>query len=122
AGNLRPLNERIEEAALGLGEMDDTAKSDALAGELFGEAGLAFVRIGQGGAAALAQAREQFEKLTGGNFDEFVERSRKVAVAMDKWRLTATALRQRIATALLPVITRVVTWVSRMITRFQELT
>lgn len=119
-GNLRPLGDRLDDAVVGLASVEDAARRAAIAEQLFGEAGLAFVRAGQNGAEAIANLRAEFDELNP-DYEDTVERARRTAAAMDRFRKASDALSGRVAAALLPALERVVSFVSRAIDGFTRL-
>lgn len=123
SGALRPLNDRLTDAVLGLTRIEDPARRAAEAEKLFGEAGLGFVRVALDGAGALEAQRREFDELHGGGaYEQFIANSKEAAVASDRWRNATAALRVVVAGALVPAltavvsaVTRVVLWVSKMV-------
>lgn len=121
-GQLRPLNDRLTDAVLGLEKIEDPARRAAEAQRLFGRSGLGFVRVALDGADALAEQRREFETLHGGgSYEQFVQDSKAAAIANDRWRNATRALRTVIAGALIPVLTRVVVWISSTTKAFTQL-
>lgn len=123
SGALRPLNDRLTDAVLGLTKIEDPARRAASAEKLFGEAGLGFVRVALDGAGALEAQRREFDELHGGGaYEQFVKNSKDAAIANDRWRNATAALRVVVAGALVPAltavvsaVTRVVLWVSKLV-------
>lgn len=111
-GNVRPLADRLEDAVLGLQRIENPARRGAIAMQIFGPAGATMIRVSEDGAGALASLRREFDELNP-EYERTVKMSQEVAATMDGWRKATDALRMRLASALLPAVSRIVTLATR---------
>jgi NAD(P)H-hydrate repair Nnr-like enzyme with NAD(P)H-hydrate epimerase domain len=120
-GQLRDTSAVYEEFVLGLGQVENAARRAALADDAFGEAGLTLVRVGLAGKDALDKQRASFDALYGSGFERYIKRSQEQVEASSELSAVWTALKRRVAEALLPSFTwltqtaaRVVAWFTRL--------
>lgn len=121
-GQTRPVGDLLDDLADGFEHMQDPARRVALAQQLFGEAGARLIPIlhsGEGGVAAL---RQELHAL-GGVMDESAIRSAgDYRSQLVRWQAASDGLRAQLANFLLPVLTRVVQWITRATGTFNQLT
>lgn len=122
-GRLRETSDLYEDAVVGLGKITNSSRRAAEAERAFGGAGLTMIRVGLAGRNALDQQRAAFDRLYGGAaFDQYIERSKEQQSASDGLSATFTAIKQAIASALLPSFTWITRTISRVVDWFTRLT
>lgn len=121
SGEFRDQNELLTDATLGLANVENAAKRAAIAEQLFGGAAGGFIRVAEAGTDALQAQREEFDKLNP-DFEQQIENAKEAAAALDAYRKSTQAARNRVAGALLPIFTRLVTVFDRVVRVVLELT
>lgn len=120
-GQFRSQNDILTDAILGLNNIDNAAKKLAIAEQLFGGASGGFIRVAEGGRDALEAVRKEFAELNP-DFEQQVESAKAAAVAMDGWRKSSDAARNRLAAALIPTLTRLIEAADRAVRFILDLT
>lgn len=120
-GRLRETSDLYEDAVVGLGKISSSSRRAAEAERAFGGAGLTMIRVGLAGRDALDAQRAAFDRLYGGNYERYIQRSREQVAASVELDASFTALKRGIAQALMPALTwltttarKVVDWFTRM--------
>lgn len=120
-GRLRDTAELYDDVAIGLGKIENSARRAAIAEQAFGGQGLTMIRIGLAGRDALEAQRAEFDRLYGGTFERYIEKSKAQVAASDNLGASWGVLRKIVAEKLLSAFTwltvqatRVVNWFARM--------
>ncbi len=121
-GQTRPVGDLLDDLADGFEHMQDPARRVALAQQLFGEAGARLIPIlhsGEGGVAAL---RQELHSLGGVIEGDAIANAGHYRDQLVRWNAASDGLRAQLANFLLPVMTRVVQWVTRATGAFNQMT
>ncbi len=121
AGEIRPAQDVLIDAAEAISKMDSPARQTAASVNLFGRQGRQLLPFLKEGREGITKLTKEFGEL-GGGFDEAaVAASDNFGDALDRANATIASVRGRIATALLPILqklvdgfSKAVAWVLRM--------
>lgn len=121
-GSTRPLGDLLNDLGDGFDHVQDNARRVALAQQLFGEAGARLLPVLHAGAGGVAALREEFAQLGGGIDADGVAAAQRYRQTMLRMNVALDGLRAQVATALLPVLTRLVDWTGRAVAAWQRFT
>ena len=121
-GNARQISDILPDVADGFLRITNTSERSARAQQLFGRSGALLLPFFENGSAGLAEMDARFNELTGGSFGDFFAMSEASQDSLSDWDLTMKAVKIRLATELLPSLTKVVTAVANMVGWFQNAT
>jgi phage-related protein len=121
-GQMRPVNDVMNDIATSMGSIQDPARRVQISTQLFGNAGRRLVGVLHDGNGGLAEMRQRFQDLGGGLSDDAINSADAFGDALDDWRTASMSLKSVLATALLPRLTELATWVSKAIAWFSRLT
>lgn len=121
-GHFKSADELFLDVAEGISKVKDPSKQAAVAVQLFGRQGrtlLPFLKEGRKGAAELGK---EFRSLGGGYTKEAIEKAKEYERESAKLDLTLTGLKNGIASALIPIVSKVIGWFAKAVHWFSELT
>ncbi len=120
-GDLRDSQAVLLDAAEAISKMDSPARQTAAAVNLFGRQGRQLLPFLKEGREGITKLTAEFGELGGGFDKAAVAASDNFGDALDRANATITSLRGRIATALLPVLQRLVDWFTKAVAWFVRL-
>ena len=107
-GVVKDADTLFEEAADKISKMGNNAEKSAAATELFGRSGRTLLPILNKGAEGIQELRKEAEELGGGFSEAAVKASKEYVESLKKAEFVGTSLKGKIATALLPVLQKLV--------------
>lgn len=121
-GEVRPTSELFEEVGLALAAMPPGAQRSAAAMRLLGRSGALLLPAFSDGAEGIERARETVRAFTGGELEQFVNRSKELNERMDVFKLGLEAIKVSIFLAAAPALEWLVTKITAGFRAFQEFT
>lgn len=122
SGRVRPLTDLLPDIAANLGRLETPAERSAFLMQVMGESAGRLGPLFANGAEGLNEALAALEALGGGASEEFIAASARLTDAYADQDTALLSLRSRIGVLLLPVIERLVTWGTKLITTFMDMT
>jgi len=119
-GELVGAAELLRLVADGMQGTENSTVRTATAMELMGRSGRRMLPMLTGGREGLAAMEAELAELGGGASAEFIRQSVQMTDEMTRAKLATTSLRATFLTALLPTMTRVVQWLTRMAAALSE--
>jgi hypothetical protein len=123
SGQVRPASDLTLDFVDSLGKMHSQAERTAAITKVMGRAGAALLPAFEDGSDGVRKAFEEFQALGGGMSDDFVNAADDAGDQIDKLKFAFTALKSRIAGAVLPTLTKVTAWFTKAVaftTRFTD--
>ena len=120
-GQIKNASQLFEETGLALGRIHDPAERAARAQQIFGRSARLILPIFSEGERGIRELTARFHELGGGLSQEVVDSARRADDAFDDFRLGMTGLRSLIAARILPILSKVVSFVAKIIGKFIEL-
>lgn len=122
AGHVRPLTDLLPDIAANLNKLETPAERSAFLMQVMGESAGRLGPLFENGAEGLNQALGALEALGGGASEDFIATSARLTDAYADQDTALLSLRSRIGVLLLPIIERLVTAGTRLITTFMDMT
>lgn len=112
-GSLKDTGSLFEEVADKIADTKDPAKQVTIAMDLFGRQGRALLPLLKQGKDGIAELKEEFAALGGGMSKEAIDASKKYVEQMHRLDAANQGLTGQIGVILLPVLGRLVDWVTK---------
>ncbi len=120
-GEARPALDVATDLADAFAKLPEGAARTTAAMGIFGRAGASLIPVLSGGSAELRKLFTEAEDLGGILSNEFVKNADDAGDAIDRFKFATRGAKMAMAADFLPVITRFVTWASKMAARFHKL-
>lgn len=120
-GQVRGASDLMTDIATAMGRIENPSRRAAIAQHLFGGAGRRLLTVLHDGEGGLAQWRQEFAALGGGIGDDAIATAGQYGDSLNRMNLVMTGLRAQVANALLPVLTRLITWATDASNWFRRL-
>ena len=114
-GTTRAAGDVMADLADHIASIDDPARQTEVAMKLLGRGGVELIPLLKEGGKAFEEARAQMVALGGGIEEGFIDRAKEADDAMARLRFASTGLKSQIAAALLPVLEKVVSWLTKLV-------
>lgn len=121
SGHFKEADQLFMEVADGISKMTDPGKAAAAAVALFGRQGRELLPILKQGSKGLDELIETYHQLGGGFTDEAIEKSKAFEKQQAILGVVMNKVKSVILEGLLPVITKIVTWVGKGVHAFSEM-
>lgn len=105
SGEIKPVEQLMEEVADGLEKTEDPAKRTQIAMGLFGRAGAKLIPLLKEGSGGIRKYRAELEELGGGINEGFIEKSKEMIQNSKRLNMVWLSLKVTIVGALLPYLT-----------------
>jgi hypothetical protein len=114
AGKSRPAGDVLADLADHIASINDPAKQTQIAMRLLGRGGVELVPLLKKGSEAFREATKDVKELGGGISEAFIGQAKEAEERQAKLTFALTSLKTQIASALLPVVEKVVGWFQRL--------
>lgn len=121
-GHARDAGDVMQDVADHLSEMEDQSKKTRVAMQLFGRGGAELIPLLNRGGEAFEEARKSMQELGGGMSKEFVEAAHEAEAANVRLKFSMTGLKSEVALAVIPVVNKVVEWLTNVVVVTKEFT
>lgn len=122
AEHVRPLTDLLPDIAANLNKLETPAERSAFLMQVMGESAGRLGPLFENGAEGLNEALGALEALGGGASEDFIAASARLTDAYADQDTALLSLRSRIGVLLLPVIERLVTAGTKLLTTFMDMT
>lgn len=122
AGHIRNEADLLDDLAVALDRVPNPARRTRIAIHLFGEEGRRMLDVLHGGPGGLRALREELGALGGGVTEEAAQASREYTMATTRLSVAQDALRSVLATAVIPLLTWIVSKVTAVTVVFVRFT
>lgn len=122
AGRVKPITELMPEIAANISRLESPSERAAFLMQVMGESAGRLGPLFEGGAEGMAAALAQLDALGGGASEDFIAMSERLTDAYADQDTALLSLRSRIGVLLLPIIERLVTATTKLLTGFMDMT
>ena len=122
AGRVRPITELLPDIAANISRLESPSERAAFLMQVMGESAGRLGPLFEGGAEGMAEALARLEELGGGASEDFIAMSERLTDSYADQDTALLSLRSRIGVLLLPIIERLVTAGTKLLTSFMDLT
>lgn len=120
AGQIKAPNELLLEMADALHKVENPTKRTALALDVLGRGGKELLPLFSEGAEGVQKLFKEFDESGAGFSEEFIKQSEEANDNITRFQVSMQGLRNLIAVELLPVIDRVVTFITRVVRSIRQ--